>query len=203
MRSRTLRSESRAAPRITRSWCAPMSFDMRAIAASAAISSTVLDAPDLPRASNGRFRKCSTPITGVKSTTAPCSGRAISGASTVFSCTPSVFGRISVNCSIANVNASENASSHSSPQSSSNCAPAMAAPIVCAVVLRMRMTAIGRSMRFLKLRQIAPARGCRSLICATWLGVRLSSTASMSEHANDTPNATARLITKMVIERGE
>jgi len=25
----------------------------------------------------------------------------------------------------------------------------------------------------------------------------------MSEHANDTPNATARLITKMVIERGE
>jgi hypothetical protein len=51
------------------------------------------------------------------------------------------------------VKTKENSQIHSSPQSSSNCEPAMEAPMVWAEVFRIKMKAIGRSILVLKDRQ--------------------------------------------------
>lgn len=63
------------------------------------------------------------------------------------------------------------------------------------------MTAMGRSILVLNPRQMAPTPGWRADRSATWLGMRLSSAASISEQRNDMHSATATLATKMVTLR--
>ena len=95
----------------------------------------------------------------MKTRIAKNSGRAIHSAIVWLKYTPRVLGKISVYWSMANVNSSENSQIHRSPNNSSNSAPATDAPIVCAAVFRIRITAIGRSILVLNPRQIAPIPG--------------------------------------------
>jgi hypothetical protein len=110
--------------------------------------------------------------------------------------TPSDLGKISVNCSITKVNASEKSQIHLLPKRPAKLDPATAAPIVWADVLSARITVMGRVISDLKFCHIRPIEGCFSDNRAIWLGVRLNNAASAKEHMNETPNATAILIKK-------
>jgi len=93
-----------------------MSLVIRAMAASDWISSTVaVCAPGFRRPSKGLLRRCSAHTKGSAMRVATASGIAMSVASCRLNWTPSVFGRISVNWSIAKVNASEKSQIHWSP----------------------------------------------------------------------------------------
>ena len=82
----------------------------------------------------------------MKRKTATCSGRAATAITRRLNRTPSVFGRISVYCTINSVNTSENTPMYWLPKVAARLPPATAAPMVWAAVLMIRITAIGLSI---------------------------------------------------------
>src|SRR6478609_6702917 len=95
-----------------------------------------------------------------------------------------VLGTISEKISTATVNETENTQSVRSPKTLTYIAPHTEAPTVCATVWNETMAAIGRSISRLNLRKIsAPRERPSASTCAC---VTLSTTASLTEHMNDT-----------------
>jgi len=89
------------------------------------------------------------------------------------------------------VNASEKSPIYFEPIVALTAPPATAAPIVCAAVLTIRITAIGLSISCFSDWQTCPIRGFFWRSSASWLGVMLRSAASISEQTCDRTIATA------------
>ena len=182
------------------SWVWEICFVCRAMVASARISVSAATSSFCPcRMANGRLMKWTSQISGFIIEIRRFSAGAVVRTTGPLKRTPSVFGRISVYWTMTRVKIRENSQIWLLPNNLSNCAPAMEAPNVCAAVLRIRITAIGFSISCLNLLQRRPINGDFSVIMAILLGVMLKRAASMTEHKNDTPSATAMLIIKVVI----
>ena len=110
---------------------------LRASAASAAISSAAEGRCRSRRTSNGRLMRCVSRISGSSSRIVICKGCAASIITDWLKRIPSVFGKISVYCTISSVKPSEKTHIHEAPKSLSNWAPATAAPAVDSAEFRV------------------------------------------------------------------
>ena len=119
------------------------------------------------------------------------SSRVTDGVSCFQYTAPMVFGMISLKNRMAKVRTAENRPIQASPNTCAAWAPAPAAPPVCAIVLSDKIAASGSSMLSFNLRSLLASSGLRCSIATMYPGVTLSSTASMMEHRNDTPMASA------------
>lgn len=125
--------------------------------------------------------------------------QAADGASCFQKVAPMVLGRISDRTKIKRVKTTENAVIQRLPKTSRAIAPLIEAPIVCAIVLSVRMAAIGSSMLERRRTSSLPAGCFCSSKSTTWACVIESRVASRIEHTNEMAIETETTRTSVVI----